>query len=152
MNVLLVDGYVILFQKKPFQSKTPFELATSREPQKLMDKEVKEMLKKGAIRQASEFLSNLFLVKNKDGGQRPVINLKHLNAFIPYNHFKMEGLQNLTYFLQEGDYIDLKDAYYCVPLQKNSRKYVRFRWSGNLYKCLCYVLAWVLPHEFSQNY
>ena len=42
----LVNGYVI-----PFQSKTPFQLATSREQQKLMDKEVKEMLKKGAIRQ-----------------------------------------------------------------------------------------------------
>ena len=143
----LVDGYVIPFQRKPFQSKTPFQLATSREQQKLMDKEVKEMLKKGAIRQAStvkgEFLSNLFLVKKKNGGQRPVINLKHLNAFIPYNHFKMEGLQNLRYLLQEGDYIDLKDAYYCVPLQKNSRKYVRFRWSGNLYEflCLCFGLG-----------
>ena len=49
----LVDGYVIPFQRKPFQSKTPFQLATSREEQKLLDKEVKEMLKKGAIRQVS---------------------------------------------------------------------------------------------------
>ena len=89
----LVDGYVIPFQRKPFQSKTPFQLATSREQQRLMDKEVKEMLKKGAIRQASavkgEFLSNLFLVKKKNGWERPVINLKHLNAFIPYNQFEM---------------------------------------------------------------
>ena len=36
-----------------FQSKTPFQSATSREQQKLLHKEVKEMLKKGAIRQAS---------------------------------------------------------------------------------------------------
>ena len=46
------------------------------------------------------------------------------------NHFKMEGLQNLIYLLQEGDYMykfDVKDAYYCVFLKKNSRKYVRFR-------------------------
>ena len=53
-------------------SKTPFQLATSREQQKLIDKEVKEMLKKGAIRQAStvkgEFLSNLLLVKKKNEG------------------------------------------------------------------------------------
>ena len=125
----LVDGYVITFQRKPFHSKTPFQLATSREQQKRMDKEVKEMLKNETIRQAStvkgEFLSNLFFVKRKNGGQRPVINLKHLNACIPYNHFKMEGYQNLRYLLQEGDYmckLDLKDAYYCVPLQKISRK------------------------------
>ena len=115
-----------------------------------MDTEVKEKLKEGPIRQAStvkgEFLSNSFLVKKKDGGQRPVISLKHLNTFITCIHFKTEGLQNLRYLLQEGDYIcklDLKDAYYCVPLQKNSRKYVRFRWSGNLCKfpCLCFGLV-----------
>ena len=101
---------------------------------KLIDREVNEMLKNRVIRQAStvkgEFLSNLLLVKKKDEGQRPVINLKHLNAFIPYNHFKMAGLQNLRYLLQDGDYmckLDLKDVYYCVPLQKNSKKYVRFR-------------------------
>ena len=68
----LADGYVIPFQRKPFQSKSPSQLAKSREQQKLMDKEVKEMLKKRAIRQAStvkgEFLSNLFLVKKKNGG------------------------------------------------------------------------------------
>ena len=58
----------------------------------------------------------------------------------------MEGLQNLRYLLQEGDYmcqLDLKDACYCVLLQKISRKYVRFRWSGNLYEflCLCFALG-----------
>ena len=45
----------------------------SRKQQKLMDKEVKDMLKKRAIRQANtvkrEFLSNLFLAEKKDGGK-----------------------------------------------------------------------------------
>ena len=50
----LVDGYGIPFQRKPFQPKIPFQLITRQEQQKLMDKEVKEMLKKGAIRQASK--------------------------------------------------------------------------------------------------
>ena len=48
------------------------------------------MLKKGAIRKVQpskgEFVSNIFLVK-KNGGQRPVKNLKQLNAYIPYCHF-----------------------------------------------------------------
>ena len=36
-----------------------------------------------------------------------------------------------------------KDAYFCVPLKKESRKYVRFQWEGTLYEflCLCFVLG-----------
>jgi len=47
-----------------------------------------------------EFLSNVFLVPKKDGGFRPVINLKALNHFVPYEHFKMEGLHCLKDILQ----------------------------------------------------
>ena len=46
----LVDDYLIPFQRKPFQSKIPFQFVTSREQQKLMDKEVKKMLKNGAMK------------------------------------------------------------------------------------------------------
>ena len=28
--------------------------------------------------------------------------------------------------------IDLKDAYFGIPLEKSSRKYIRFQWEGNL--------------------
>ena len=39
--------------------------------------------------------------------------------------------------------LDLKDAYFCVPLKKESRKYVRFQWEGTLYEflCLCFGLG-----------
>ena len=33
--------------------------------------------------------------------------------------------------------IDLKSAYLCVPLHKESRKYIRFEWESNLYEFLC---------------
>ena len=69
----------------------------------------------------------------------------------------MEGLENLRYLLQEGGYImckpDLKDGYYCVPLQESSRKYVRFCWSRSLneFLCLCFSLGpapWIFTKLF----
>ena len=39
--------------------------------------------------------------------------------------------------------IDLKDAYFGIPLNKSSRKYIRFQWERNLYEflCLCFGLG-----------
>jgi len=51
---------------------------------------------KGAMSRASfdpnQFLSNLFTISKKDDELRPIINLKPLNHFVEYHHFKMEGL------------------------------------------------------------
>ena len=105
----------------------------NKDQKELIESEVKEMLEKGAISKVShqegEFLSQLFLVGEKDEGNRSVINLKNLNKFVPYHHFKMERSHCLKLLLQNGDYmykIDLKDAYFRVPLSKESRKLVRF--------------------------
>ena len=69
-----------------------------------------------------------------------MINLKDLNRFITYKHLKMEGLHLLKENLEPGNYLcklDLKDAYFCVPLNKQSRKYVLFEWRGSMYEFLC---------------
>ena len=65
---------------------------------------------------------------------------------MPYQHFKMEGMHLIKDLLQEHDFlikIDLKDAYFGIPLDKSSRKYIRFQWEGNLYEflCLCFGLG-----------
>ena len=82
------------------------------------------MLEKDAIREAihckDQFVSHLFLVPQKDGGQRPVVKPKELNTFIPYKHFKMEGLHLFKKIVEQGDYLrklDLKCTY-----QTNSQR------------------------------
>ena len=52
----------------------------------------------------------------------------------------MEGMHLIKHLLQENDFliiIDLKDAYFGIPIDKRSRKYIRFQWEGNLYEFLC---------------
>ena len=63
---------------------------------KKIEAEISELLQKGALTNVTpdsdRFVSNLFLVPKRDGGSRPVINLKDLNEYLQYNHFKMEGI------------------------------------------------------------
>ena len=75
-----------------------------------------------------------------------MINSKNLDKFIPYEHFKMEGLNCLKFLLEQEDLlckIDLKEAHFSVPINKNSQKFVRFQWSDSLYEflCLCFGLG-----------
>lgn len=60
-----------------------------------------------------QILSQLFLVPEKDGSQRSVINLKPLNHFIQKQKSKTEGAKLIRDLLQRNNWmvsIDLKDA------------------------------------------
>ena len=130
----VVKGHRISSIKIPFEQKIPNFTRMNKKQITLVYLKLKEMLRKGAIKRTQpaqvEFLSNLFLVGKKYGVYRPVINLKMLNQFIPFLHFKREGLSLLKHIIQEGDWmcqLDLKDAYLSVPLDQNSTKFVRFQ-------------------------
>ena len=88
----------------------------SEQQSQLVDQEISELLEKGALQKAEtapeESLNNLFLVGKKDGGNLPVINLKKLNTFIPYEHFKMEVLLRQKFLPEQNDFLcktDRKD-------------------------------------------
>ena len=75
------------------------------------------------------FYSRIFLVHKKDGGFRPVFDLKALNAFVVKEKFKLTTPQVVTNALHKGDWavsIDLKDAYFHVPIHVRSRRLLRF--------------------------
>ena len=85
-------------------------------------------------------MSTIFLVPQKGGGQRPVVNLRALNQFLSYEHFKMEGIHMLRDLLRKRDFmvkIGLKDAYFTVPIWKNHQKYLRFVWKETIYEFAC---------------
>ena len=98
--LFVVKGYVISFLKISVQRTIPKEVETSKTQELLIDQEITKMLDKGAINKVEhqfpgQFLSNILLVKKKDGGNRPCVNLKALSKFILYKHFKMESLHCL---------------------------------------------------------
>ena len=155
----IVNGYEIPFILPPRQSRLPNLCQLTKEASDLVDQEVQDMLRKGAIvvsdPKEDQFLSSLFLVKKKDGVNRPVVNLKGLNRNIPYQHFKMERLFLLKEMLLPWDKIrkiDLKDAYFAIPVSVKSRKYVRFQWKGLLTSFVAFASGFLQLLWFLQSY
>ena len=95
--------------------------------------EVGKLLRKEAKRRASldpkQFLSNQFTIPKKGDELRPVINLKPLNHFVEYHHFKVEGLSSFSVLINPNDYMittELKDAFLSVPIHADHSKYLLF--------------------------
>ena len=106
-----------------------------------MEEEVGSLLRKGAIEQVHEetlgFFSYLFLVPKKEGGRRPVINLKPLNQYIRKKSFRMTTLKEVGQSIRQGDWsitIDLQDAFLHVPMHKDYRRFLRFSWNVKIYQ------------------
>ena len=134
----------IEFIRTPWQAHIPKELQCGATEGAIITASIADMLQKGAIVQtvhtAGEFLSNIFIRPKKDGSFRPIINLKGLNAFVAHFHFKMETIRTAIQLIRPQCYmasVDLKDAYFAVPIASEHRKYLRFTWRGVVYEFTC---------------
>ena len=90
--------------------------------------------------EAGEFFSTVFVRPKKDGTHRMILNLKHLNEYVPYHHFKMDTIQTALKLLHPGCFmasVDLKDAYYSVPVAEEDRKYLKFQWEDTYFQFTC---------------
>ncbi|XP_069107399.1 uncharacterized protein [Argopecten irradians] len=138
----MVQGIKIPLVKKPFQTRIPSSWVEGQDAH-LIESEVQTMLEKNVIVKSfhctGQFLSPVFLVPKKDGGNRPVINLKRLNSCVEYQHFQMEGVQSLKTLIQKDDFmvkLDLKDAYFTVPGPSNSSEISEVSLGGpNIHVC-----------------
>jgi hypothetical protein len=66
-----------------------------------------------------------------------ILNLKKLNESVQYLHFKMDTLTSALQLVRPGSFmasIDLKDAYYSVPIALEHQKYLSFLWQGKGYQ------------------
>lgn len=105
--------------------------------------EIRSLLLKGAIEkvpplaQRDSFYSTYFLVPKKDGGFRPILDLRHLNVFLKSLPFRMLRTVNVLRSVTAGDWfvsVDLKDAYFHVPIALHHRKFLRFSFLGQAYQ------------------
>ena len=99
------------------------------------------------------FFNRLFLVPKPNNKWRPILDLSKLNLFLKVEKFKMETPETIRTSLQQGEWVtsvDFKDAYFHIPIQEQSRKYLRFHVQGRTYqfKALPFGLS-TAPMEFT---
>ncbi len=126
----------------------------------VLQQELSSLLQKGAIEEIPHsdieqgFFSRYFLVPKRDGGLRPILNLRHLNFSLYKGKFKMLMMKTIMSQIQGGDWfvtIDLKDAYIHIQVVQRHRKFLRFGFGGKAYqyKVLPFGLA-LAPRTFTK--
>ncbi|KAI2651171.1 Transposon Ty3-G Gag-Pol polyprotein [Labeo rohita] len=136
-------GYSIQFGAPPPPFDGVFPTVVGPEQALVMEQEVVTLLRKEAIEvvpphvRESGFYSRYFIVPKKDGGLRPILDLRRLNHSVMKLKFKMLTIKQVVSQIRFEDWfvtIDLKDAYFYVSILPQHRKFLRFAFRGEAYQ------------------
>lgn len=129
----------------PFKSDSeisPFELdnhlLTPRQAD-FVDEEINRLLCKGFIEKCTDkplCVSPLGVVPKKNHKLRLITDLRKLNAYCEVPSYRNEDIRDAVKQLQPSDYFittDIKDGFFHVPVHKNFRQYLGFKWNNNYY-------------------
>ena len=153
----MVSGLHIEFNETPLQmGGIPTNALLNN--QLVVDNEIESLIRKKVIKldskEQGDFISPIFLRPKKDGTFRKILNLKKLNKFVKYHHFKMDTIWTAINMMRPNCFmasIDLKDAYYSVPICQDHQKFLKFFWKGEYYKFLVFVNGLALcPRKFTK--
>lgn len=102
-----------------------------------------------------QFVSKIFLRDKPNGEKCLIINLKHLNYFVSPPHFKMEDHRTAVRLIHKNMFlatIDIKDAYFTIPIEESYRKYLRFLHHKILYEFTCLPFGFsIAPYCFTKT-
>ncbi|XP_037637109.1 uncharacterized protein LOC119494940 [Sebastes umbrosus] len=137
-------GYRIQFRRRPPPfSRVQMTLVKDPVQAKVLSEEIAILLQKKVIakvrpsEQQAGFYSTYFLVPKKDGGIRPILDLRRLNTYIKVLPFRMLHTRHILESIEQGEWfttIDLKDAYFHVPICRAHWQFLRFAFQGQAYE------------------
>ena len=157
---ILKEGYTLPFRIRPKLTRSPTVINCYVNPHRnlYLLEALHQLIDKNAVEPVQNqtslgFFDRLFLVPNPNNKWRPILDLSNLNLFLKAEKFKMETPETIRTSLQPGEWvisIDFKDAYFHIPIQEQSRKYLRFHVQGQTYqfKALPFGLS-TAPLEFT---
>ena len=109
----------------PTQNQIPHQITFSDTEQRIIDAEITKWLVKGVTipceSEQGKYISTVFVRPKKDGNYRMILNLKQLNSFVEYHHFKMDILTTTIKMMRKGCYMASMPIILCLlPLNIKS--------------------------------
>ncbi len=140
---IIKRGYSLQFARRPPRFSGVVSTSVQGENARVLRSEVMTPLEKGAIEMVppalseSGFYSRYFLVPKKDGGLRPILNLRRLNHALMRRPFRMITLKQILSQIRTEDWfcsLDLKDTYFHIQIAPHHRRFLRFAFEGVAYQ------------------
>ena len=141
---ILREGYQLPFKERPPLARSPVIVSGSSAPlrNKMLNEALQSLGQKQAIEKVSVqsslgFYNRLFLVPKPNKKWRPILDLSQLNLYLAPATFKMETPETIRLSLQQGEWVtslDFSDAYFHIPINHRSRKYLGFHIKGQTFQ------------------
>ena len=157
---ILKQGYTLPFRNRPKLSRFPTVIShyANLHRNSYLLEALQQLINKNAVERVHNqtslgFFNRLFLVPKPHNKWRPILDLSNLNLFLKTEKFRMETPETIRTSLRQGEWVtsvDFRDAYFHIPIQEQSRKYLRFHVQGQTYqfKALPFGLS-TAPMEFT---
>ncbi len=153
-------GYTLQFRRRPPRFNGVVQSLTSPRNAQALRQEIGCLLEKGAVERVppheleSGFYSRYFVVPKRDGGLRPILDLRPINRALCERPFRMLTLKQILAQIRPGDWfasVDLKDAYFHIQIAPHHRRFLRFAFENTAYQysVLPFGLA-LAPRTFSK--
>ncbi len=153
-------GYTLQFRRRPPRFNGVVQSLTSPRNAQALRQEIGCLLEKGAVERVppneleSGFYSRYFVVPKRDGGLRPILDLRPINRALCERPFRMITLKQILAQIRPGDWfasVDLKDAYFHIQIAPHHRRFLRFAFENTAYQysVLPFGLA-LAPRTFSK--
>lgn len=127
----LIEHKIVTTDEKPFRHK---QYPLSPALQKILVQEVDEMLETGVIRPStSPYRSPMLLVRKKDGTYRACFDGRTLNKVTVRDAYPLPSIDSIISKIRDAHFlstIDIKKAFYNIPLSEDSRAKTAFAVPG----------------------
>jgi hypothetical protein len=135
----------------------PDSMPCSTNAQEQHRQELMELIELGVLRLIQEPMvtsSHIFPIPKPDGRIREITETPLINLLLIPEHFRLEGKDTIKGMMRRKDYLlslDLKSAYYLIPIKEMDTWKLVVRIEGNLYRFMALPMGInIAPQRFTR--